>query len=230
MTIRSTRSDAEVTDLANVPWFSPDDVVVVSRRVGDWGRTTRDGIEHRAESTRLRVAEPRTYTAGYDQVIAITSIAIVQAKCERRDRPAVGPKADDHRFSRSIGLDLEPCVAAPARVISAAASLRDHPFLPAACHDPPELLTLTREDGGLDSMMLAGGVCSEKPVVEHRTTLLERCIHQYPALMLEQVERDEGDGPPSSRRDAPVVQKPFREEQLASRIHLALREGSLANG
>ena len=28
----------------------------------------------------------------------------------------------------------------------------------------------------------------------------------------------------------PVVQKPFREEQLASRIHLALREGSLANG
>ena len=75
MTIRSTRSDAEVTDLANVPWFSPDDVVVVSRRVGDWGRTTRDGIEHRAESTRLRVAEPRTYTAGYDQVIAITSIA-----------------------------------------------------------------------------------------------------------------------------------------------------------
>ena len=28
----------------------------------------------------------------------------------------------------------------------------------------------------------------------------------------------------------PIIQKPFREEQLARRIQLALQEGSLANG
>jgi len=27
-----------------------------------------------------------------------------------------------------------------------------------------------------------------------------------------------------------IIQKPFREEQLANKIHLALREGSLADG